>query len=108
MRHSYLLHLLLTLLLPVLTLQDELKSNTTTLCKRASGNGIVIGYYTDRNSQQLPPNKIDYRKITHINYAVALIDTNTYVSIIQTTSILADLVNNAHKHYVCVTVLIGN
>ncbi|KAI8058545.1 glycoside hydrolase superfamily [Syncephalis plumigaleata] len=106
MHYSYILKLLLVLLFPVLALQNELESNTaavTTLQKRASGSGIVVGYYTDWNSQQLPPNN----KLTHINYAFALIDTRTYAPTIQTTSLLADLVKNAHKHNVRVAISIG-
>jgi chitinase len=93
----------LLFLFPDLTWQDD----RVQLSKRASGSGMVVGYYTDWNSQQLPPNKIDYSKLTHINYAFALVNTNTYAPTIQTADVLADLVNNAHQNKVRVAVSIG-
>ncbi|RKP24076.1 glycoside hydrolase superfamily, partial [Syncephalis pseudoplumigaleata] len=55
----------------------------------------------------MPPGKIDYSKLTHINYAFALVDTKTYAPTIQTASTLAEVVKHAHRHNVRVAVSIG-
>ncbi|RKP09295.1 glycoside hydrolase, partial [Thamnocephalis sphaerospora] len=67
----------------------------------------VVGYYSDWNTQQLPPDKIDYSKLTHINYAFALIDTATSAPTIQTKDTLAQVVQNAHEQGVKVAVSVG-
>ncbi|KAI9594749.1 glycoside hydrolase [Syncephalis fuscata] len=103
MQRSWFLILFLLVLLPTPSWQD----NSAVLSKRASGSGMVVGYYTDWNSQQLPPNKIDYSKLTHINYAFALINANTNAPTIQTANVLTDLVKNAHQHNVRVAISIG-
>jgi len=66
----------------------------------------VVGYYADWTSGKLSPQSIPYSKLTHINYAFAVLSQN-YTPTFQTQSTLQQVVQLAHSNHVKVLLSIG-
>jgi len=67
---------------------------------------VVVGYYPDWTTSSLPPAKIPFSKLTHINYAFATVSESAEIKL-ETTSTLTEVVSLAHKQGVKVLVSVG-
>jgi len=71
-----------------------------------SPSRTVVGYYADWTSAKLPADQIPYNKLTHINYAFAIVDESFKISF-TTQSLLSQVVSNAHSAGTKVLLSIG-
>jgi chitinase len=72
----------------------------------AAARPAVVGYYADWTSPRLPPTKIPYTRLTHINYAFALCDSDGTVTV-PTAALLQQVVSLAHARSVKVLLSVG-
>jgi chitinase len=80
----------------------QLSTKTYSNCSK-----IVVGYYTEWRYYALPPSKLPFDKLTHINYAFGRIDPNTFGITGFSSNILSDVANYAHKNNVKILLSIG-
>ncbi|KAJ9080179.1 hypothetical protein DSO57_1027880 [Entomophthora muscae] len=73
----------------------------------SSSDRVVVGYYADWKARDLPPEKIPYAKLTHINYAFAIIKEDTMEPYFETDHLLPRVVKSAHENNVKVLLSVG-
>lgn len=114
MRLSILTKLAIPLLLASLASTSVIQPNATpnrndipfTIPQPMATKRAVIAYYADWTTNVLAPEKIPFKKITHVHYAFAVI-TETYEPSFDTGPTLSRVVENAHANGVKVLLSIG-
>ncbi|KAI9293868.1 hypothetical protein K502DRAFT_335530 [Neoconidiobolus thromboides FSU 785] len=68
---------------------------------------VIVGYFTDWTLDQYPVSAIDFKKVTHINYAFSLFNDTDFKPKIETESTLKELIKRAHRCNTKVSISIG-
>lgn len=90
----------------LVTLTFTLLLTTVTSYPLNSGKPVVVGYYPDWTASSYPPEAIPYDKLTHINYAFAVVSATGDLSF-DTAPLLDRVVSQAHAKGVKVLLSVG-
>ncbi|KAI9598975.1 glycosyl hydrolases family 18-domain-containing protein [Syncephalis fuscata] len=75
--------------------------------KDAAESKKIVAYFSDWTTRDMPASSIPFNKLTHLNYAFAVIEDGSYKPVIQTDELLKDVVAKAHAKDVKVAISIG-
>jgi len=70
------------------------------------GGSVVVGYFPDWTVSSLPAEKVPFTKLTHVNYAFALVGQDNRIQL-DSTSLLKQVVDLAHAKQTKVLISIG-
>eukprot|EP00833_Pecoramyces_ruminatium_P017058 jgi/Orpsp1_1/1191090/evm.model.d7180000083431.1 len=71
------------------------------------GSKNIVGYFSEWRNANYPVSRVDFSKITHLNYAFGVIDPNTYAVTGYDSNILNQVVTAAHNQGVKVLMSVG-
>ncbi|KAF9194749.1 hypothetical protein BGZ51_007978 [Haplosporangium sp. Z 767] len=87
-------------------IDDSKKKEPEAPAQSGKKDKMVIAYWTDWTSGTMPPEAIPFEKVTHINYAFAVVKSD-FLPVFETDYLLRRVVREAHKKNVKVLMSIG-